>query len=165
MPCQESQRYPGVHWAQCDQQVEGGCPPALFRPVKPHLEYCDQFWASAFKRDQELLERVQPRTTEMIRGLELPFYKERRRDLGPFSLENTERGSYQCLNTSTRDVSRGGGQALSYKVWDTSDICHLSVLRWESLPCAALNVQACSSAATQTLQFESVGFLTVPAPF
>lgn len=81
--------------------------------ARPHLRCCAEFWAQ-YRKDEELLERVQHRPTEMIKGLKHLSYEERLRVLGRFSPEKGKLrgGLIKAYKYIKRQVPRDWSQNL-----------------------------------------------------
>lgn len=134
--------------------------------VRPHLEYAVQFWSPNYRKDIELLERVQRRATKMIPSLRTKPYEERLERLNLFTLEkrrlrgdmiqvfkylnklsNVDHSKLFTLQTNLR--TRNNGKTIQAKRCNTdigrSYFSNRVVRHWNSLPAEVVSAETINS--------------------
>jgi len=102
--------------------------------VRPHLEYCVQFWPPYYRKERVNLEGVQKRFSRMLPELDILSYKERMDRLGLFSLERRRlRGDLIEVNKIMRGIDQLDSQYLFPKVGESKTRGHSFKMRGERI--------------------------------
>ena len=122
--------------------------------IRPHLEYCVQFWSPSLRKDIERLEAVQARATKLIPSIRHLGYERRLEHLNMYSLEKRrlrgqlietfkilkgiDKVDYRQLFTLSQNQTRSNGWKLELRRFNTSQCGKFFTYRipsyWNRLP-------------------------------
>lgn len=86
--------------------------------VRPHLEYCVQFWVPQFKEDILMLEHIQRRGMEQGKCLESKSYEKQLNELSMFCLDKrSDKGEpYHSLQLPEKECNKVGDSLFSQAI-------------------------------------------------
>ena len=149
--------------------------------VRPHLEYCSPAWSPYYKKDKDLLEKIQHRFTRMFPELRNLQYSERLNKLGLWTLEERRNRAdlievYKILNgfsvvpvdtffALSDDTRTRGHSRKLLKRRCNKDLRHhffseRVVNRWNKLPSYTVDAKSVNQfkSALQKLRTTQIGF-------
>lgn len=133
--------------------------------VRPHLEYCSSVWSPHYKKDKELLEKIQHRFTRLFKELRQLTYAERLHALGLWSLEERRnRADLEFFEFNTDRRTRGHQFKLNKRQLAKDIRLHFFservINRWNGLPSDVVSAKSLNlfKAGLQQLRDTQIDF-------